>query len=216
MISHKDKGFVFKLNNGEEATVVEYRKWNDVEIEFKRGNKKTVQLDALKRGNVFDEMKPSLCNVGFMGVGKYTSKINGLNTIEYSHWHDMICRCYNEKRLKKFSTYRDCTVCNEWHNFQVFAEWFNENYIEGLELDKDIKIKGNRVYSPSTCQFASRFDNNEAATAGSFSFYSPCGERTDVFNLSQFCRDNSLVVSCMSQVHSGKRPHHKGWTKFQS
>ena len=209
-------GFVFNLNNGEEAVLISYNKWNDVVVRLKRGNTKSAQIDALRRGILMDPMKPSLCGVGFMGVGEFTSKIKGVHTPEYSHWHDMICRCYNEKRLKKFNTYYDCTVCDEWMNFQTFAGWFSENYIEGYELDKDIKIKGNKEYSPDACMFVSRFDNNEAATAGRFCFISPDGDYTEVYNLSEFCRANDLSISCMSLVHSGGRRMHKGWVSGRS
>ena len=44
----------------------------------------------------------------------------------------------------------------EWHNFQVFAKWFDENYKEGFVLDKDILLKGNKIYSPDTCVFVPR------------------------------------------------------------
>ena len=42
---------------------------------------------------------------------------------------------------------------NEWHNFQNFAQWHEENYIEGFVLDKDILQKGNKIYSPENCCF---------------------------------------------------------------
>ena len=59
----------------------------------------------------------------------------------------MLGRCKNNKK------YSDCTVCEEWLCFQNFAEWYanNEFYGLGYDLDKDILIKGNRVYNPSTC-----------------------------------------------------------------
>ena len=68
------------------------------------------------------------------------------------------------KFKKKDITYDDCIVCEEWHNFQNFAEWYEENYYEvdgkPTFLDKDILIKGNKIYSPQTCVFVPRLINN--------------------------------------------------------
>jgi hypothetical protein len=44
-------------------------------------------------------------------------------------------------------------------------------------------------------------------------FISPSGDTTKVFGLVEFCRSNNLTPSAMSEVYSGKRPHHKGWKK---
>ena len=64
-------------------------------------------------------------------------------------------RCYSEKRRDKHMTYRDVYLCDEWCNFQVFAEWVDDNYYnvedERMHLDKDILVRGSRVYSPETC-----------------------------------------------------------------
>ena len=57
-------------------------------------------------------------------------------------------------------TYKDVTVCEEWHNFQNFAKWFEDNYVEGFELDKDILVKGNKIYSPETCCFVPKEINS--------------------------------------------------------
>jgi hypothetical protein len=65
----------------------------------------------------------------------------------------MLQRCYDNKLHKRHPSYRDCEVCEEWLNFQNFAKWFNENNIEGCQLDKDLLIKDNKLYSPETCCF---------------------------------------------------------------
>lgn len=86
------------------------------------------------------------------GVG--ISDYNGsLKDKAYIAWMNMLKRCYDESVRHKFPTYKNCTVCKEWLSFSVFREWFYENYIEGYSLDKDILVKGNKLYSPSTCCF---------------------------------------------------------------
>ena len=76
----------------------------------------------------------------------------------------MLKRCYDEKYHEKHPTYKDCKVCEEWHDFQNFAEWYYNNYyeIEGerMHLDKDILIKRNKVYSPETCVFVPQAINS--------------------------------------------------------
>ena len=84
---------------------------------------------------------------------KYTSRINGIVTPEYTTWETMLQRCYDDKLHSRNPSYKDCEVCEEWLNYQNFAKWFEENYIEGFQLDKDILVKGNKIYSPETCCF---------------------------------------------------------------
>ena len=66
-------------------------------------------------------------------------------------------RCYDKKSQEKQISYKNTIVCEEWHNFQNFAEWMENNYnpetMKGWQLDKDILIKGNKIYSPETCSF---------------------------------------------------------------
>ena len=69
----------------------------------------------------------------------------------------MLKRCYSGECQKKHPTYKDCYVCPEWLNYSNFKKWFNDNYyeIEGeqMDLDKDILVKGNKIYAPNTCVF---------------------------------------------------------------
>lgn len=91
--------------------------------------------------------------IGFRGYGEYKISENGKHTKCYKVWHSMMLRCYDENIHKEYNTYTNCIVCNEWHNYQIFAEWFYENYIEGYQLDKDLRLYGNKLYSPKTCMF---------------------------------------------------------------
>lgn len=68
-------------------------------------------------------------------------------------WLRMVRRCYDDKFHESNTTYLDCDVCEEWLIFSNFASWFKEHYVEGWQLDKDILVDGNRIYSPRTCCF---------------------------------------------------------------
>lgn len=107
--------------------------------------------------------------IGFNGEGRYNS-VN--NKKARDCWTRMLQRCYDEKFHKKQPTYINCTVDNHWHNFQNFAFWFELYYNKDWVLDKDILIKGNKIYGPDTCCFVPREINNlftkRKADRGSF------------------------------------------------
>ena len=71
-----------------------------------------------------------------------------------------------QKKYKtKYSTYEKCSVCEEWHNYQKFLlNGFAKNYYEiaqeRMEIDKDILVKNNKIYSPDTCVFVPRRINS--------------------------------------------------------
>lgn len=148
-----------KLNNqGCLMKIVKYNSNRDIDIEFENGYIiKNKEYKKFKNGNIRNPFYPNVYNVGFSGEGKYRQTINRTPTKEYNCWCAMLQRCYSKKYQEKHPTYIDCFVCSEWHNFQNFAEWFNENYYEvddkRMELDKDILIKGNKIYSPENCVF---------------------------------------------------------------
>lgn len=89
--------------------------------------------------------KKLLYGVGFNGFGNNNDK-------SYTTWTNMFKRCYSEK-LRNQPTYIDCKVDERWFDFNVYLEWFNDNYKDGYQLDKDILIKGNKIYGPDTCCF---------------------------------------------------------------
>jgi hypothetical protein len=71
----------------------------------------------------------------------------------YVVWKDMLKRCYSMVFLKKYPTYRGCSVCDDWIYFMTFKAWMEKQDWEGKHLDKDILVEGNKVYSPETCRF---------------------------------------------------------------
>lgn len=65
----------------------------------------------------------------------------------------MLQRCYDTKFHKHRPTYRGCIVCEEWLTFSNFKKWMEKQDWEGKQLDKDLLVFGNKVYSPDTCVF---------------------------------------------------------------
>lgn len=85
-------------------------------------------------------------------------KVNGKNKHckVHSVWSTMFARCYAEKYHARKPTYKGCSVTPEWHRFSNFKAWHDQqNYTEGMQLDKDIIYPGNKVYSPETCVYVS-------------------------------------------------------------
>lgn len=78
----------------------------------------------------------------------------------YVTWICMLKRCYSEKLKKINKTYIGVTACKEWHIFSNFRAWMIKQDFEGKELDKDILIIGNKLYSPDTCAFVSHKVNS--------------------------------------------------------
>lgn len=85
------------------------------------------------------------------GINDIADKTRGVKY--YLVWKAMLGRCYSDYAHIKNPTYIGYEVCDEWLILSKFKEWFDENYKEGCELDKDILCPGNRVYSPDTCCF---------------------------------------------------------------
>lgn len=71
----------------------------------------------------------------------------------YRRWRHAMVRCYSKDYLSRFPTYIGCSVCEEWRYFSNFKKWFDTHYVDGWCLDKDILVKGNKIYSPQTCCF---------------------------------------------------------------
>lgn len=91
-----------------------------------------------------------------MGTGRHKSKdCNKVSTISYEKWSSMFTRCYGSSDIKRRPTYSESIVDDSWDCFQDFGDWFEENFKPYMDsswcLDKDILIKGNKIYSPETC-----------------------------------------------------------------
>ena len=146
-------------NFGSEMIIVEYRKAIDIDVYFPEYNWtfKGATYQSFKKGNIKCPYERTVYGVGYIGEGKYKVSENGKATRVYITWGHMLQRCHDEKCKEKQPTYKDCKVSEEWYNFQNFAKWYEYNYyeVEGerMELDKDILVKHNKIYSPDTCVF---------------------------------------------------------------
>ena len=105
-------------------------------------------------------------NADYAVVKYETTEVNGVKKQKlvwrcayYQAWKHMIERCYSAKLQEQYPTYRGCTVSNDWLVFSKFKAWMEKQDWEGKDLDKDILIEGNKVYSADTCVFVTRMVN---------------------------------------------------------
>lgn len=158
-------GDVFTTNNSGDCKVVRYHNFHEVVVEFiETGHEMTVQTQQLLKGCVRDPLAKNNIN-GFLGIARNGEKANRKI---YAIWRQMLNRCYN-KDAPNYHRYggRGVTVCDEWHNYQNYAEWYEENYIENFEVDKDIGSVNDLTYSPDTCNFIPQKLNNLISSVSS-------------------------------------------------
>ena len=74
----------------------------------------------------------------------------------YCKWRDMLRRCYSAKWQEKYPTYIGCSACKDWLVFSNFKHWMEKQDWEGKQLDKDLLLQGNEVYSPRACVFVDK------------------------------------------------------------
>ena len=98
------------------------------------------------------QAKPLFCLTGhpekFDSVTKKT-KI-------FQTWYSMMRRCHSAYRKYDYAKYNDCHVDQRFWSFSFFREWAEQQVgygVSGFEIDKDILVRGNRIYSPETCAF---------------------------------------------------------------
>ena len=156
-VNYKDcVGKVYQSKLFGDFKVLKYNGNKDVEIQFlKTGFETKVQLVQVKSGEIKDPYSPSVYGVGIFGT-KYPSTINGRNIKEYVLWQRMLERCYSDGFKKKNPTYIDCEVSENFKSYEYFYEWCYKQIgfgVGGFELDKDLLLKGNKVYSENTCIF---------------------------------------------------------------
>lgn len=154
-------GKTFTSNKCGDFIVIEYKDYDNVVVKFTAtGSVVTTQLYHIKDGSIKDRMFPSVCGVGIVGE-KYPLE-NGKQSKEYTVWVGMLDRCYSTTNNTR-KTYEGCEVASSFRYLPFFKDWCHNQVgfgEKGFALDKDILVKGNKVYSPETCCFVPQEINN--------------------------------------------------------
>ena len=148
------EGLIFSTNNSGNCVVVNYTNYDDVTVKFvETGYETKTRMGNLKLGKVKDYLHPSIYGKGILGEG---FKQSDSQSYSFQLWKNMLKRCYSEVSFKKSPSYEQCLTSETFNDYQQFKTWCNSQLgfgNTGRELDKDILVKGNKVYSEDTCCF---------------------------------------------------------------
>lgn len=141
---------------GSGATCVEYNNCNNITIRFDDSEMTMhTRWDHFIQGTFSSPFDKTHYGgyIGFYNKNRDLDKQKAYNT-----WLCILKRCFDEKFKEENPTYKNASMCDEWMNYSNFYNWiinqknydkWNNNF--GWCVDKDILIKGNKVYSPDTC-----------------------------------------------------------------
>lgn len=106
----------------------------------------------------------------------------------YNAWYNM------KSRVKNNPSYKDCAIVRNGGSFLNFKTFYDNNYIENYELDKDLLGDG-KLYSPETCCFVPHKINTLLKTQRKDSFL-PIGVFKNGKGYVALCQDynKSFVV----------------------
>lgn len=156
----KYEGKVFASTNSGDFKVVEYIDQKNVVIEFLyTGTRLVARIGNILNGLVKDRMYPSVYGVGI--TGEKIPVVDGKRCKQRELWVRMLDRCYSKGKNKP--TYEGCSVSENFKYYPFFKEWCEKQIgfdVKGFALDKDILVKGNKVYSEDACVFVPQEINN--------------------------------------------------------
>ena len=193
--------------------------WYDIEF-LDTGYKTKANANSIKSGTVYDYIRPRICGIGYLGSKEYSS-----THFLYKRWKNMIERCY-DKNSKDYKSYgaKGVRVDKRWHNFYNYVndckliEGYDEELIKNnkLELDKDIKIKGNKLYSKDTCIWIDKKENNRQHAINQFENHVIIDTLENkiyyVDNLKEFCENNSWIsINGLRIARRKKTLYKKRW-----
>lgn len=167
------------------------------------GEKKiTIPMPPKEVEDVDANREKLFAGVARIGDGKRRSRNGGKKIKCYKVWEGMITRCYVESS-QHYQRYggRGVYVCDEWLNYQNFADWYlsqKNNSKPNFQIDKDLKIIGNKVYSPETCEIVPSRVNSLLISTNSRRGDLPVGVHALKDKFKASCRDEFG-----SKVHLG-------------
>lgn len=131
----------------------------------------------------------------------------------YQVWINMLKRGYSFEYKTIHPTYENAYVCNEWLLFSNFKTWMEQQDWKGKQLDKDLLVQGNKVYSPDVCVFVSNVINkfvlDSAATRGQYMIGCYWNKQRSKFMAR--CNNPFTKKSDYLGYHDSELEAHKAW-----
>jgi hypothetical protein len=145
-------GEIHTTNEGYKVVIIEFFNSYNCTVQFEDGSiLNNIQYNNLKLGNLKNKNHKSICGVGFLGNGEFLRKHNRES---YRLWTSMLKKCYDKEYQAKNKYCHGFLVCDEWHNFQNFTKWFNDqNYMIDNYLVQNIIDPNNKIFEPNKCCF---------------------------------------------------------------
>lgn len=163
-------GTQFKTNSSGVCTVIKYENSKNVYVMFEDGTFVKASSSNIRAGSVKNPNKPNKPSILFgVGINDFelvhrhpSSERVGGKTVsdkKFLMWQAMLARSFSNYAKRLRPTYEDVSCIESWKTYSNFYKdisnlhGFDKALEEGWALDKDILIKGNKVYSPETCCF---------------------------------------------------------------
>lgn len=141
-------GEKYITKKGYEIEITEYFSCKDCTIKFLIDNTevRNVPFSQIKSGYVKYKNERTMASKGFLGLGDYNATNN--SNLYYRTWASIFQRTYKNKKDKQF------ILCEEWHEYQNFANWYKANHKRGYVLNTGFLNSTNvTIFSPETCCF---------------------------------------------------------------
>lgn len=138
--------------------------------------------------------------------------------------HDRLMdRLYNPKH-KQYQGYGGSGVTSvaRWMDIKNFIQdidsipgWDVDKFMSGdIELDKDIKVRGNKVYGPETCLWVSHEENMQVRPNSQKPFIAYNEYTQEIkkgLNQKEFATQNNLSLTTLNSVLRGKKHRVGDW-----
>lgn len=196
-------GKIFENNKGDKFEIIEKLDGRKRRIKFlNTGYERITTTSAINLKSVRNKARPTICGIGISDLSS--------THLLYDRWRNMLRRCYDENHYN-YPDYgaKGITVCKKWHTFSNYVKDIEqkENYdklvqdSKNWQVDKDILIPNNKIYSNETTLIVHISENSKQAQLHS--------KRNTC--VSQYTKQEELIMSYKSIAEAsrqtGVNPH---------